>query len=125
MTGEEARQKSGKWSHDSEVIFDEGEAGASFIWGTYGSQKSPSLGMRWNLSEGVHVLGFPHLYSRPAWIVIPDVIVNETLLALLKHVYSLKVDERNRWEPRIRNAISESINIGGSHGAPSKTWLNS
>ena len=110
MTGEEARKKSSKWSQDSEVIYDEGIDGTSFIWGTYGNQKAPSLGMRWNLSEGVHELGFPHSYSKPAWIVIPDVVTNETLLALLKHVCGLGENERRKWESRIRKAIVESIN---------------
>ncbi len=110
MTGEEARQKSGKWSRDSEVIYDEGPDGTSFIWGTYGNQKTPSLGVRWNVSEGVHTLGFPHSYSKPSWLVVPDVIANTSLFALLSHVCSLDVSERNKWESRIRKAIVESVN---------------
>ena len=111
MTGEEARQKTKKWSPDSEVIFDEGKDGTSFIWGKYGNQSSPSLGMRWNLSEGIHELGFPHSYSKPAWIVIPDVITREALVALLAHVCNMsRKDERSKWEPRIRKAIVENAN---------------
>ncbi len=109
MTGEEARQKSSKWSRDSEVIYDEGIDGTSFIWGTYGNQKTPSLGMRWNLSEGVHELGFPHSYSKPAWLVVPDIITREVLLALLSHVGVMDEQERGKWEPRIRKAIVESV----------------
>ena len=111
MTGEEARQKTKKWSPDSEVIFDEGKDCTSFIWGKYGNQSSPSLGMRWNLSEGIHELGFPHSYSKPAWIVIPDVITREALVALLAHVCNMsRKDERSKWEPRIRKAIVENAN---------------
>ena len=109
MTGEEARQKTSKWSHDSEVIYDEGIDGTSFIWGRYGYQNTSSLGMRWNLSEGVYELGFPHTRSKPACIVIPDVVSNEILLALLKHVCALDKNEREKWESRIRKAIGESI----------------
>ena len=109
MTGEEARQKSSKWSHDSEVIYDEGMDGTAFIWGKYGNQETPSLGIRWNLSEGVHELGFPHSYSKPAWLVVPDIITREALLALLVYVCTLCDPERGKWEPRIRKAIVESV----------------
>lgn len=108
MTGEEARLKCGNWSQNSVVIFDDGPDGTSFIWGTYGTEKSPSLGRRWNRSNGVYELGFPHTGPNPSWIVIPDVLTRPSLVALLAHTAFMSAEDRDRWEPRIREALVES-----------------
>ena len=106
MTGEEAKERDHTWS-DGIIVYDEGNDGTSFIWGRYRDNPNCTLGIRWNISEGQYVLGFPHAGPNPCWLVMPDVIVRSSLLELLARTARMDITDRQIYQPRIVAAIQK------------------
>lgn len=62
-----------------EVFYDDGEI--SIMCGKYKEDDWYSLGMRWNVSESE--LGYPNVFGRSMWMVVPEKIAIHILEGLL------------------------------------------
>ena len=58
-----------KWA-EHRILFDNGSY--SVIAGKYDGREEMTLGERWNGHPGHGELGFPNVFGRPVWHVVPD-----------------------------------------------------
>ncbi|MBF0540376.1 MAG: hypothetical protein HQK91_02860 [Nitrospirae bacterium] len=61
------------------ILYDDSEY--SVVWGKYDGADEYSLGERWN-KGGETDLGFPNIFGKPIWHVIPEIFTDAILLEI-------------------------------------------
>lgn len=82
------------------VFFDNGEV--SLMCGEYKDSEKYSLGMRWNVAESE--LGYPNIFGKSMWMVVPDTIA----ILILNGLLNMENEEAQFFD---RDLALEKLNV--------------